>query len=135
MSEQQNAPLTNEGIEYEANDLKVSWLAGSAIFILLLTVGVMGVLALTLGGLETRREALGPTPLPLMDTRPTPPAPRLQPNPIDGTTGEQQLLEMQAQEEKILTTYGWVNQDAGVARVPIDKAIELLTPEDGEPPK
>lgn len=135
MTDHEHVPLTNEGVEYEKKDLQLSWLAGSAVLILVVTVGAMGLLAIILGGLETRREALGPTPLPLLDVRPTPPAPRLQPNPIDGTTGEQQMLDLRAQEEKTLTTYGWVNQEAGIVRVPIDEAIILLTPEDGEPPK
>jgi hypothetical protein len=135
MSDEKNVPLKNEGVEYEEKDLKVGWLAGSAVAILLVTIGAMAVLAMLLGGLETRREALGPTPLPLINTRPTPPSPRLQPNPIDGTTAEEQLIEMQEDTEKVLTTYGWVDEENGIARVPIDTAIEILTPEDGEPPK
>ena len=33
---------------------------------------------------------------------------------------------MRAAEEQVLTTYGWVDQQKGVVRVPIDRAIDLL---------
>ncbi len=133
MSDQDN--LVNEGVEYEKNDIKVTWLAGAAAVILLLTLGAMFLIMALLGGLDTRSQALGPTPLPLVNSQPTPPAPRLQPNPIDGTTAEEQMQDMHKAESKNLTTYGWVNEDAGVARIPIDEAILILTPDDGEPPK
>lgn len=35
------------------------------------------------------------------------------------------LVEHRTAETAALTTYGWVDQKAGVARLPIDRAIEL----------
>ena len=37
-----------------------------------------------------------------------------------------QRLEMRAAEDAVLQSYGWVDHPAGVARIPIDRAIELL---------
>jgi len=37
--------------------------------------------------------------------------------------------ELRAQEAEILTTYGWVNQEAGVVRIPVDRAAELFLEE------
>jgi hypothetical protein len=48
-----------------------------------------------------------------------PPQPRLQINP------RQDLSELRAGEESILNTYGWVDQTAGVVRIPIDEAMRL----------
>lgn len=137
MTDQKNQEeqLINEGVAYEDKDLGVGALAISAFVILLLTLGAMFLIMALLGGLDTRREVLGPTPLPLIDARPTPPAPRLQPNPIDGTTAEEEMVEMRVQQEKVLTTYGWVNEEDGVARIPIDAAITILTPDEGETPR
>jgi hypothetical protein len=137
MTDQKNQEeqLINEGVAYEDKDLGVGALAISAFVILLLTLGAMFLIMALLGGLDTRREVLGPTPLPLIDARPTPPAPRLQPNPIDGTTAEEEMVEMRSQEEKALTTYGWVDEESGVARIPIDAAITILTPDEGETPR
>lgn len=38
----------------------------------------------------------------------------------------QQRTDYEAQQEKLLNSYGWIDQDAGVARIPIARAMELL---------
>jgi hypothetical protein len=55
-------------------------------------------------------------------TRPDvlPPGPVLQPDP------HQELLVLRNAEDSVLTTYGWVEREAGIARVPISRAMELL---------
>jgi hypothetical protein len=55
-----------------------------------------------------------------VDARSLPPMPRLQPAPISD------MKDMRAAEEKILSGYGWVDQGQGVARIPVDRAIDLL---------
>lgn len=55
-----------------------------------------------------------------IDLRNLPPEPRLQ---IDAV---RDLLQIQAAEERTLTSYGWVDQRKGVVRIPIDRAIDLL---------
>jgi hypothetical protein len=37
----------------------------------------------------------------------------------------EKLKAHQTRDEELLTTYGWVNEDGGVARLPIDRAMEL----------
>jgi hypothetical protein len=49
-----------------------------------------------------------------------PPEPRLQTNP------RQDLLDLRAAEETTLTTYGWVDKNAGIARIPIDEAMKRV---------
>lgn len=48
-----------------------------------------------------------------------PPEPRLQINP------RQDLRDLLAQEDQLLTTYGWVDKSTGVVRMPIDRAMKL----------
>lgn len=36
------------------------------------------------------------------------------------------LLALMAKEDSMLGSYGWVDKEAGIVRVPIDRAIELL---------
>jgi hypothetical protein len=36
------------------------------------------------------------------------------------------LAEFRAQEEALLTSYGWVEKDKGIARIPIDEAIRIV---------
>ena len=49
-----------------------------------------------------------------------PPAPRLQANP------RLELQEMRAEENAVLQSYGWVDRDQGVARMPIDEAMKIV---------
>ncbi|HEV3060208.1 MAG TPA: hypothetical protein VGY48_18330 [Vicinamibacterales bacterium] len=48
-----------------------------------------------------------------------PPEPRLQTDP------RQDLQDLRDAEREILTTYGWVDRNAGVVRIPIDQAMRL----------
>lgn len=48
------------------------------------------------------------------------PAPHLQ------TTPEKDLLALRAREDSLLHSYGWVNQADAIARIPVDRAMEIL---------
>ena len=68
-----------------------------------------------------------------------PPAPRLQPQPGE-TTGlvdrgispdwetapDVEMRRFLAAEEAELSSYGWIDQGNGIARVPIDRAMEMI---------
>ena len=49
-----------------------------------------------------------------------PPEPRLQNDP------QQEFRDLRAKQESLLKGYGWVNQAAGVARIPIDEAMRMV---------
>lgn len=49
-----------------------------------------------------------------------PPEPRLQTSP------HAELQRLRAAEDSVLQTYGWVNKDSGIVRIPIDRAMDLL---------
>jgi hypothetical protein len=48
------------------------------------------------------------------------PAPRLQVHPAED------LVDYQAREKEQLASYGWVDREKGVVRIPIDRAMDLL---------
>jgi len=48
-----------------------------------------------------------------------PPKPRLQTNP------RQDLSDLRAREDQQLTSYGWIDKNAGIVRIPIDRAMQL----------
>ena len=56
----------------------------------------------------------------LVQTSQQPPQPHLQINP------QGDLEELRHQETEILSTYAWIDRDKGMARIPIDRAIELF---------
>jgi len=49
-----------------------------------------------------------------------PPLPRIEVAPAI------EYQQLRAQEDQILSTYGWMDRKAGVTRIPIDRAIDLL---------
>jgi hypothetical protein len=76
-------------------------------------------------GQEKREEPV--PPMVAANLKRTPREPRLEPDPLAPR------LAIRAREEAVLSSYGWVDRGAGVARIPIDRAIELLV-ERGLPP-
>jgi len=48
-----------------------------------------------------------------------PPAPRIEEHPAT------ELEQLRQDEDHTLTTYGWVDRNAGKVRIPIDRAMEL----------
>jgi hypothetical protein len=58
-------------------------------------------------------------PLAVAQENRVPPEPRLQTNP------RQDLADLRAKEDELLNSYGWVDRNAGIVRIPIDEAIRL----------
>ena len=48
------------------------------------------------------------------------PEPRLQISP------QEDLDQMLHQENEVLSTYGWIDRERGIARIPIDRAMQLF---------
>jgi hypothetical protein len=106
---------------HEKRDLRVSTVGVFFIgLFILIAAGFLvawGVFDLLAGW---RAETDTPPP-PLAITRPNrPPEPRLQVNP------PVELGAVRRQEEAQLNSYGWVQKEAGVVRIPIERAKELL---------
>ena len=89
----------------------------------------IGVFALLLAGflvsLATfryfiRTQGLGPPASPFENSRTLPPAPRLQVTPA------RDLQQYRDEQRQTLETYGWVDQRAGIVRVPIERAMDLV---------
>ena len=65
-------------------------------------------------------QSLGPPASPFENVRTLPPAPRLQVEP------RQDLKHYLTGEDETLNSYGWVDRKAGIVRIPITRAMELL---------
>lgn len=65
---------------------------------------------------------------PLATEQLPPPEPRLQASP------KRDMDQLLAEENEMLGTYGWVNRKEGLVRIPIERAIELVS-QRGLPPK
>jgi hypothetical protein len=65
------------------------------------------------------RHAMPEFPLAAGQESRVPPEPRLQTNP------RQDLRDLRDAEDTVLTGYGWVDRNAGIARIPIGEAMKL----------
>lgn len=103
---------------YERNDVSVPGVTRFAMGLMITVVLILVVLWLFLWALykvypgRTLANRDG-TP------RVTPPAPRLQSNPAE------EMQELRVSEDAVLGSYGWVNREAGIVRIPIERAMEL----------
>ena len=52
-----------------------------------------------------------------------PPAPRLQARP------KADLIEFRLREDRVLNGYGWIDPNAGVVRIPVERAMDLVLKE------
>ena len=89
----------------------------------------LGVFALLASGLIVSavvfhyfviHQSLGPPASPFENVRALPPRPVLQVTPA------RDLRQYLDQQDAVLNSYGWVDQKAGVVRIPIDRAMNLL---------
>lgn len=121
--------IENPETRYERRDLSphgvLLFLVGLAVTSVLIYFVLWGFYAY-LNGFQ-RKQARMPSPLQTAhDNANTErvvqgfPQPRLQPNPAAD------LNKFRAQEEEILNSYGWADQQAGIAHIPIEQAIDII---------
>jgi hypothetical protein len=103
------------GAGHEQREVSVRFivvsLAGLAVVTLLVFVVVVGIFRYFYDTDQTGLARRQPV---------VPPEPRIEVAPYE------QLQQIRAKEDHVLTTYAWVDKQNGVVRVPIDRAIDLL---------
>jgi hypothetical protein len=109
----------SSSVRHEASDVSFSSVMGfgAALVVSALVISVLVWALFRYFSVQATRR--GSTPAALTRQQPLPPTPRLQADP----RGD--LLELQETEDRLLTTYGWVDRNAGVVRIPIDQAMRL----------
>jgi hypothetical protein len=111
-------PAENRARGYETRDVTVRPMVWAVTGLALLIL--VGMLASWVAfKYFVRVQKLGPPASPFENARELPPAPRLQVTPAEA------LKAYQAEENARLTSYGWVDKNAGVVRIPIERAVEL----------
>ena len=103
---------------YEPTDVHVGRIAwvGPGLVVIILAFG-----AAVWGMTEVFQALRPPDRATAIETSSRPiPGPRLQANPAGD------LAALREHESQILTSYGWVERQRGIARIPIDRAMALL---------
>ena len=110
------AHTTPNGSGHEHREVDVRFIVIS-LFVLL--IGAFMVCLLTIGIFRFLHNTYLP-PQVTYTQPPLPPEPRVEDKPY------LQLQNLRALEDHVLSTYAWVDQDAGTVRIPIDKAIDMV---------
>lgn len=121
-----HAPPSREPAKhYETREVSVKgivWFVAGFI----LTAAVLNLLLWWLMGVLTAWQSAAERPIsPVADRNPTFPDPQLQPSPGHLTVPWQDLAQLRSQEENTLHSYGWVNRQQGLVRIPVDQALTL----------
>jgi hypothetical protein len=117
----QGEPVSGASPGHESNRIRLRGLLIFSVALIVTIVLVQGVLGLVMERLARPKEqpdALYPGHRAIEVDRF--PNPRLQQNPADD------LARMKAEEYQRITTYGWVDRKAGIARIPVDRAMDIL---------
>lgn len=105
---------------YEKRDVSVRGIAWFAVAMVIAAIVMhIGLWLFELG--LNRIYPQGPAASRIGRPRVEPPPPRLQSSPAAD------LRELRAAEEAVLNSYGWINREAGVIRIPIERAMELTS--------
>jgi hypothetical protein len=109
------------GRRHEVRDVQPRPIVTFAVGLIMLT----GVVLLLMGWLfhyfAERQAKLAVPASPLAVIQEGPPEPHLE------VVFDQELRQLRADEQALLHSYGWVDQQAGIVRIPIDRAMTLLT--------
>jgi hypothetical protein len=116
-----NEPATDPAAAYEKRD-------ADSVRLLVIGFGLLALIAVVLAIIWGLYRFMGSRPAvppgqvsSLAPAQVIPPEPRLQTNEM------MDLEQMRRRDDSVLTTYGWVDQKAGIARIPVDTALELMS--------
>ncbi len=108
-------------VDHETSDVNIRAIFGFALGLTVTTM-IVGFAVWVLFQYFNAREArtvFVEYPLASQESR-VPPEPRLQTNP------REDLGNLRTREDQALNSYGWVDKNAGVVRIPIDRAMQLV---------
>jgi hypothetical protein len=122
MEEHKPEPIPEQSLAlgYEVRDVNLRNLIRLSLILIVVVVIVFVLIGLLYSFLNYNQIARsGPPPPLLEEAQGLPPGPLLQRDP------EVDMQEMTTEQDAILNSYGWVDKEAGVVRIPIERALEL----------
>ena len=108
-------------LHHEESDVDIRAILTFGVALTIVAVVVHLLIYVLFGYFNSRESVQTRTTYPLAaeQERREPPEPRLQTDP------RQDLADLRAREDDALASYGWVDRNAGVVRIPIDQAMTL----------
>jgi hypothetical protein len=113
--------LANPDVSHEHSDVNIRAILGFGAALFVVAAVVHLLIYVLFGYFNSRESAKVPAEYPLAASQGLrePPEPRLQTDP------RQDLADLRAKEDEQLSSYGWVDKNAGVVRIPIEEAMKL----------
>ena len=113
--------LVNAAVHHEHSDVNIRAILGFGGALFAVAVAVHVLIYALFGYFDSREGVQRPAEYPLAASQGhrEPPEPRLQTDP------RQDLADMRAKEDEQLQSYGWVDKNAGIVRIPIEAAMKL----------
>ncbi len=119
----------HEDVRYEKTDASTTVILGFAVALIVFGFLAHGVLTSLFGLFAMQEKAKSPPLAPLV-AREQAVLPRdldRISKPLLEESNSQGLRDLRKEEDGILNHYGWVDRKAGVARIPIEEAIRILS--------
>jgi hypothetical protein len=105
--------------QHESSDMDPKYVLYFAVALVIFAAAVYGGLWWMFHRFEAE-QAQREGPPPLVDVPEARPQPHLQISP------QGDLEELHRQENEILTSYGWIDREKAIARIPIDRAMQVF---------
>jgi hypothetical protein len=116
--ENSHEPVHKPEVGHEERDTNIRAILWFALSLALTIIVVMVLMKFLFGVLPSPGPAT--SSMSSVQASELPPEPRLQVN------APEDLRKMRAQEDSTLESYGWINKQDGIVRIPIDRAMDLL---------
>ena len=113
-------PDPNAG--HERRDVSIKSVVLFGVYLTVAAVAVHVAIWVLWGQLNRAADRANTSEYPMAATAPSqlPPAPRLQVQP------REEMKALRRDEERALGSYGWIDRTAGIVRLPVDRAVELV---------
>src|SRR5262245_32939356 len=114
------------GTLHEPNTINIP---SVVMFLVALAAAVVVVALLTRGLLryfDARKAQKAPPPSPLATEARLPPEPRLQGAPGSVSSPAEDIRQFREREDQMLNSYGWIDQQRGIIRIPIEQAKKMI---------
>ncbi len=115
---------------HEQSDVALRPLVWAAVALVGLAAFAHVALWLAMRSFERDAREADARPSPVAEARPTPPEPRLQPSvTFHPTLPYEDVIAMRNANERMLGGYAWVDRERGIARIPIERAMQQVLEE------
>jgi hypothetical protein len=113
-------------MDKQLGDVNFSRIMKAGMILLVVAVVVHLLMWLMFDSLQKYETKIDPKPSPLFQKNQRPPAPQLQVNPT------RDYKQLRASEDQVLNSYGWVDSEKGIVRIPISEAMKVVVQKEKE---